>query len=299
MLNRKLAVVLILLPTSFNLIAKAQRQHPWDSANTASLQNDFSSPPESNRFHYAESVNLTGESSSTEGYIRIVPAPKVIRQPASQRPFRTVAFGIKANTLGVGAEFATPLAQRFNLRSGVNFLTFGDPFNVDGVSYDAHFHLKSSQTTLDWFPTGGSFHVSPGVLYMRNTASASASVPEGQSFSLGDQTYVNSMNDPVTGSMSYAYPHNLCPLMMLGFGNVLPRNSRHFSLPVEFGVAYTGAATINVGLIGTACSSQGCGNFANDLESQASLKQEVHTLNEDLKRIPVYPILSLGVAYHF
>jgi hypothetical protein len=299
MLNRRIAVVLILLPTSFNLIAKAQRQHSWDLANTVPSKNDFFSPPGSNPAPFAESVSPTGESSSMEGYIRTVPVPKVSRQPLSQRPFRTVAFGIKANTLGAGVEFATPLARRFNLRSGVNFLTLGDPFNVDGVSYDAHIHLKSSQTTLDWFPTGRSFHMSPGVLYMRNTASALASVPAGKSFSLGDQTYVNSLNNPVNGSMSYAYPHSLCPLLMLGFGNVLPRNSRHFSVPVELGVAYTGPATINVGLAGTVCNPQGCGNFANDREAQASLKQEVHTLNEDLKRIPVYPIISLGVAYHF
>jgi hypothetical protein len=299
MLNRKIAVALILLPTSFNLIATAQTQPSWGSLNTVLFQNDMDVPSGSNRSFSPEPSSSISTSDSAEGYVRTVPAPQVPRQPLSQRPFRTVAVGIKANTLGAGAEFATPLAPKLNLRSGVNFLTFGEPFNVDGVNYNAHLHLKSSQTTVDWFPMGGSFHISPGILYMRNTASALASVPAGQSFSLGDQTYVNSLNDPMSGTMSYAYPHNLCPLLMLGFGNILPRNSRHFSVPVEVGVAYTGAATINVELSGTVCNSEGCGSFGSDPESQASLKQEVHTLNEDLKRIPVYPILSLGVAYHF
>ena len=30
-----------------------------------------------------------------------------------------------------------------------------------------------------------------------------------------------------------------------------------------------------------------------------SLKDEIHKINEDLKRVPVYPILSIGVGYRF
>ena len=124
-------------------------------------------------------------------------------------------------------------------------------------------------------------------------------MPAGQNFSLGDQVFVNSVTDPVHGNMSLAYPRNFSPMLLLGFGNILPRSSRRLSIPVELGVAYTSAPTINVNLTGIACTNQGCTSFATNAEAQASLTQEIQKINEDLKKVPVYPILSLGVAYHF
>lgn len=215
------------------------------------------------------------------------------------RPFHSAAFAIKASTLGAGAELATPLSRNFNLRSGFNIVSFGYPLSTNGVTYSSQIHLRSSQTTLDWFPTRHGFHISPGILYSRNNVSSIATVPAGQSFSLAGQSYINSVGDPVNGTMTVVFPHNVSPMLLLGFGNVLPRNGRHFSVPVELGIAYTGTPVVNVNLIGLACTNQGCFSFADNPEAQASLKQEIRNLNEDLKRLPVYPILSLGLAYHF
>jgi hypothetical protein len=287
----KRAALLMLLPVSLSATVPAQQPTPSQLA--------LALPANPSLISTEESHHPTNNSSSAEGgVIRVAPAPQAKKLP-SQKPFRTVAFGIKANTLGAGAELATPLFRRFNLRSGVNFLAFAYPFGIDGVNYDANLHFRSSQSTLDWFPLGHSFHVSPGILYAKNAVSSTATVPAGQNFSLGDQDFVNSVVDPVHGNMSLAYPRNFSPMLLLGFGNILPRTSRRLSLPVELGVAYTGAPTINVNLTGTACTNQGCTSFATNSETQASLTQEIQKINEDLKRVPVYPILSMGVAYHF
>ncbi|WP_353070856.1 hypothetical protein [Tunturiibacter gelidiferens] len=296
MLQRKLAALLILLPSSLSLTVTAQQQTPSNPVAPSQLALAL---PATASLSTEESHKPAFESSSAEGVIRITPAPQLEKELPSQRPFRTAAFGIKANTLGAGAELATPLFGRFNLRSGVNFLAFAYPFGIDGVNYNANLHFKSSQSTLDWFPGGHAFHISPGILYSKNTVSSAATVPAGQNFTLGDQSFINSVGDPVHGNMSLAYPRTLSPMLLLGFGNILPRNSRRLSVPMEFGVAYTGAATINVNLTGTACTNDGCTSFGGNSEVQASLTQEIHKINEDLKKVPVYPILSLGVAYHF
>ncbi|WP_353068671.1 hypothetical protein RBB75_16100 [Tunturibacter empetritectus] len=296
MLYPKLAVLPMFLSASLSITMTAQQQTPANLG--APLQLALALPA-------TASLSTEGlhkpaaESSSAEGVIRIAPAPLRAKKLPSQRPFRTAAFGIKANTLGASAELATPLFRHFNLRSGVNFLAFAYPFGIDGVNYNANLHFRSSQSTLDWFPLGHSFHISPGILYSKNTVSSTATVPAGQNFSLGDQDFVNSVVDPVHGNMSLAYPRNLSPLLLVGFGNILPRTSRRLSVPLEFGAAYTGAATININLTGTACTNDGCTSFASNSEAQASLTQEIKKINEDLKRVPVYPILSLGVAYHF
>jgi hypothetical protein len=239
----------------------------------------------------------TAESSSSNGYVRPVPLPP--KEKSVTRPFHSIAIGLTASTAGAGVEIATPVSRSFNLRSSFNMFAFDYPFTIDGVYYNARLHLQSSGTTLDWFPFHGGFHLSPGILYVKNALAAPASVGAGKPFELGSQPFINSVDDPVAGTSSVLVPRKFAPLLLFGFGNIIPRTGRHFSVPVEFGAAYTGAPQINVALDGTACTTQGCVAFASDAQAQASLKQEVHNLNEDLKRVPFYPILSMGLAYHF
>jgi hypothetical protein len=216
------------------------------------------------------------------------------------RPFGTYAVGLKFDTLGAGVEIATPLSHSFNLRSSANFLGFAYPFSVDGISYNAEFHFHSQQVNVDWFPERrGSFHVSVGILYLRNDLSAVASVLPGHYFELGDQGFTNSVDDPLSGTATVVYPHTIAPMLMMGFGNMLPRSGKHFSMPYEFGVAYTGAPRINVQLSGTACTAEGCFDAATNKEMQQSVEQENAKLNNSLSGFPIYPIVSLGLAYHF
>jgi hypothetical protein len=294
-------LVLLLTAPVLSTMAKAQQNPP----STLALA-EFSQPvlpPLANlslpeRLGESAKESLS-EAENGEGVIRIVPPPPTNKKTPSQRPFHTSAFGIKANTLGAGAEIATPLAHTFNLRSGFNWMTVAYPFEFDGVNYNASLRLQSSQTTLDWFPGAHSFHISAGVLYARNAISSSVLVPSGQNFTFGGETFVNSVSDPVHGEMSVVFHHALSPLLLIGFGNILPRSHQRFSVPFELGAAYTGAATATVNLVGTACVDDNCFNFANDSNAQDRLNREVDKANEDLKRVPVYPILSLGVAYHF
>jgi hypothetical protein len=244
-----------------------------------------------------EAAPSTTASAAEGGYVRPVPTERAPTIDPELRPFRSYAVGFRASTLGMGIEIATPLAGRINLRSGFNFFAFNDPFSIDGVNYTARLHLQSSQTTLDWFI--GGFHISPGVLYVKNSMSAPAFVGPGQTFVLGTQTFLNSVDDPVNGSSSVVFPRTFAPLLLLGHGNLLPRHGEHLSLPVEVGVAYTGAAQINVALNGTACVTNGCVNFSQNADAQKFLKQEIQILNEDLKHYPVFPIVSVGLAYRF
>ncbi len=240
------------------------------------------------------------EPPSPSEYVRPIRSPRAATIPQEIRPFRSLAIGFKADTLGLGVELATPVAYRINLRSSINFFSFSDSFNIDGVNYSARLHLKSSETTVDWFPRGeGGFHISPGILYVKNSVSAPAFVNPGQTFVLGSQTFTNSVDDPVAGSSSVVYPGKFAPLLLIGYGNIIPRVRRHLSIPIELGVAYTGAPVISVALHGTACTTEGCVNFAGNAQAQTYLRQEVHTLNENLKRYPVFPIVSIGLAYHF
>lgn len=236
-------------------------------------------------------------TSSTGGLIQ--PSVIPVKRPFRVRPFSTIALGLRVNSLGPGIDLATPLSHSFNLRAGFNLFNFGYNFNIDGVNYYSGVHLRSGQLTLDWFPRHRGFRISPGIIYVRNNLSAVTGVPAGHIFNLASESFINSVDDPMSGTAAVVLPRKLAPSLTVGFGNMIPRSGRHLSFPMEFGVAYTGAPKIDVTLDGTACIRQGCFAFSQNPEAEASLRQEIHDLNEDLKRVPVFPVVSVGMAYRF
>ncbi len=250
---------------------------------------------------------LASPTPAAPGPVTLPPKPAKVRDlPAlgggdqvRVRPFRAVAFGLTASSLGAGGELAIPVARTLNVRVGASYLKWQYPFELDGIDYDPGLKFTSGRATIDWFPHHGAFHVSVGALYFRNAIGGSANVTEGQSFSLGGTSYVNSVDDPIHGTATITYGKQIAPMVLLGFGNILPRSGRHFSVPFEFGGAYMEPPTLNLKLKGTACTMQGCFNAATDPEVQANVTQEVNTLQQDIRLLQVYPIVSLGLACRF
>lgn len=297
MFHKKLpGILLLLLLALLYSRGVASAQQVIDAPNSATPSNLVLAQASSNDFAQGDEME---SSSSGAGETRSILVPSAAKQPRPMRPFSTFALGFKANTLGAGVELATPLSRSFNLRTSLNIFSFEHPLNIDGVDYNAKLNFSSGQLNLDWFPEHGGFHVSAGMVYLRNNLSAIAGVPPGQYFELGDQGFTNSVDDPFTGTATVIYPRKIAPSLMLGFSNILPRNGKHLSMPYEFGVVYTGQPRVNVDLHGTACTYEGCFNIKTNAEAQQSLKQEIDKLNKSLKNFPVYPIISLGLAYRF
>jgi hypothetical protein len=290
----KLAAILMAVLFSAS-VSSAQEQLPKAPAKSSTTS--LSQPSASEL-----AMNATppaGGSDDRSAYVRPVRMPSAVTDPeAISKPFRSIAVGIKANTLGAGVEIATPLSLRFNLRSSYSMLAFDDSFNIDGINYNARLHLKSSETTVDWFPLPA-VHVSTGILWFKNSMTAPVDVGPGQTFTLGGQKFLNSIDDPIVGNSSVVYPHSFAPVFLIGLGNIIPRSGRHLSFPFEIGAAYTGSPQINLNLTGTICTTDGCVNLSQNTEAQGSLKQEIQKLNNDLSSYPLFPIVSMGVAYHF
>jgi hypothetical protein len=255
--------------------------------------------------HELVSVSSSDSNAGSDGtvlspaYVRTSKSGAVATpRSAHSGPFSSMTISVNANTLGAGIEIATPLSRRFGLRGQGNFFSFDYLFNIDGVDYDSRLNLRSGGLSLDWYPTHHSLRISPGVLYYKNNLTAISGVPAGNYFELGSQGFINSVDDPLNGKASVIFPHHLAPMVTVGFNLIGKRESR-FSMPLELGVAYTGAAKIDVTLNGTACTNEGCFTFANNQEAQDSLQEEIKKLNRELESYPIYPIVSIGFAYRF
>jgi hypothetical protein len=235
-------------------------------------------------------------------------------------PFSTVGIGFRASDLGLGAEVATPIVNKLNLRAGFNLFNYSASISENQVNYNGTLQLRSVETHVDWFPFGGSFHLSPGVmLYNGNKLNASITeTVHSQPFTWNGDTYTPSSQ--VTGSANLSL-NSVAPTLMFGFGNLVPRKrSKHFSVSVEAGVAFQGSPKIGLGLTQGALTLQNSSGTTttfnvNGLTSSGSpltgaaltayntlqndVKVEQTKLQNDATPFKYYPIISLGFGYRF
>jgi hypothetical protein len=221
-------------------------------------------------------------------------------QPEAGSPPR-VAAGIKLSLLGIGGEAAVPITSSMDVRAGFNGFGYSRDFDKDGVTYAAHLSFRSLEAHYDWFPFAGGFHLSPGLLvYNGNQVTADASVPGGQSFDLDNSTYSSDPSNPVRGKAKIDFK-KVAPTFTVGWGNLLRRSSRHWSIPFEIGFAYQDAPRATLSLTGGACDSSGvnCRDINSDPTVLANLQAEQDKLNKDISPFKFYPLISIGFGYKF
>ncbi|HZP63442.1 MAG TPA: hypothetical protein VFB28_08520 [Terriglobales bacterium] len=212
-----------------------------------------------------------------------------------------IGVAVKMSLLGVGIEAATPITFHTNVRAGFNAFSYNRGFSNDGVNYAADLSFRSFETHFDWFPFGGGFHLSPGVMvYNGNQIKASAAVPGTQTFSLNSTNYMSDPANPITGSGKIAF-NKVGPMFTLGWGNLVPRSNKHIVVPFEMGILFQGSPQATLALAGNACDSTGanCHNIATDSTFQSNVIGQQKKLNSDMSFFQVYPIISLGFGYKF
>ena len=250
---------------------------------------------------------LLGSSSNppsdSEAGVVVVPKYPVVL-PKSTTPFSRIGFAGRFGFSGSGFDVATILSPRFNLRAGSDFFAYSDTFAEEGANVDVNLRLRSGHASLDWFPFGGRFRLSPLVVFANgNQAHGTALIPSGSTVTLGGQDYISSYTDPLHGSGSIGF-RKVSPGFSLGFGNIIPRTRSHFSVPVEAGFFYNGQPRLAVAFTGSACDPTqppaiGCQSVNSDADFQKSLTAFIARNNNNLKYASFFPILSIGLGFTF
>jgi hypothetical protein len=207
--------------------------------------------------------------------------------------------GAKVSTLGIGVEAVAAVTPRSNLRAGGNWFNYSTGLDRDGVHYEGRLKLRSFSMFFDRY-LGGLFHISPGVLaYNGDSGAAVASVPSGQAFTLGGRTYISGRPTPVGGDATLDF-QKFSPALLVGFGNLAPRN-RRFGVNFEFGMVYQGDPKVKLNLNGTTCSSNGlaCLDVAGNPLVQSDIRAQETKLTNNLSLLRYYPVVSLGFGYRF
>jgi hypothetical protein len=214
--------------------------------------------------------------------------------PSSAQRFK------EGSKVGIGVEAAIPVFGKLNFRGGFNFMNYNHPFHQDGITYNGTFNLRSVEASLDWFPFG-QFHVSPGaLLYNGNKINATMQVPGGQSLTLNGFSYTSDPSNPLSGTGNIVV-WRAAPKVTVGWGNLIPRSGRRWSVGGEIGVAYQGAPMSTIAFQGNACDSTGanCVNAATDPIVRANIAAEQAKINKNISPFRFYPIIAVGAGFNF
>ena len=120
-----------------------------------------------------------------------------------------------------------------------------------------------------------------------------------RSTSAGERLISNPL-DPVTGAASVSFK-TVAPSVRIGWGNLVPRGGRRWSIPFELGVVFANAPTAGLDLSGSACvrAALNCRSIATNAQLQAALQDEQDQLNDDVRVLRLIPVVSLGFGVTF
>ena len=226
-------------------------------------------------------------------------APAAFAQVKSEeRPKLDVAFSI--SSLGWGFQAARPLPRRSDIRGGFNFFSYNTHIDKDGADYVTDVNLRSVNVQFDKYLLGSFFASGGALVWNGNNGKATVSVPGGQSFSLGNVSYISDAGNPVHGDSEVTF-QKFAPLLSVGFGNLTKKG--HFAYTVEAGVAFHGTPSATLNLAGTACTSTILGLICQNIATNPGIQNDVaaqrQKINDDISNFKYYPILQLSLGYKF
>lgn len=212
-------------------------------------------------------------------------------------------FGIAVGvgTLGASLQVGTAVAKHTNIRGGFNYFSLGlSGTSSDNLSYNATLRLSSAEVLVDQY-LKGPIHISGGaLLYDGFKGTGNVSVPGGQSLTLNSVTYYSAASNPVTGTAEIG-ARKVAPEVLLGFGNLLPRGTRHFTVNFDLGVVFQGSPNAKLNLLGSTCNTPNgtCLSISSNSSVQTNIAAEQLKVNNDLKPFQFYPVIRLTFGYKF
>jgi len=194
------------------------------------------------------------------------------------------AIGAKAGTLGLGGELTTDIVPGLNLRGGVQWFSLDLDAEFEDIDYNVDVDLLNPLLLLDWYPFGGSFRLSGGILFNQSDVDLRATPSEP--VEIGGTTYTPAEVGTLRGQSDF---NPIVPYVGIGWGNAVGRSKR-LGLAMDLGVAFIGSPGVNL---------SATGSFASDPTFQAHLAQEEEDIEDDLSDFKFYPVLSLTLYYCF
>ena len=210
-----------------------------------------------------------------------------------------IGVGAKAGINGVGLDFSVGLTKNLNLRlSGTSIdiegenetVTVGDAGAEGDIDADLNFDYGANAVLLDWHVLGGGFRVTAG-MYKNNGAAKLTGVLQDNIVIDGQPLDTTDLVDAkIGGEVSLGDSYQ--PYLGIGWGRGAGGGGG-FSFSADLGVAI-----VDPSVDFTATVAAG-GNFANQAELDATLRDLEKDAEKELSDLELWPVLAIGINYAF
>ncbi|MGF6244391.1 MULTISPECIES: hypothetical protein [Paraburkholderia] len=187
-------------------------------------------------------------------------------------------------TEGAGIGYGHSLGSLANLRAEFNGVSFSHSFNSGGLHYDGTATLAHAGLYGDFFPapTVVPFRFTAGLLIGGDNVDANATSMSG-TYTINGVAY-STLGESIHAKATFPAVR---PYLGIGFGHS-PLATKGFSLFVDAGVAY-GKPRVDFDVPANIVAEAG----------QANVDAEKQSLQNTADRLRFYPIVKVGVTYHF
>ncbi len=202
------------------------------------------------------------------------------------------AEGVGVYVNGGTTGFGLGLAGGTNSVSGrLSFDTWKRTFtqNNSNGNYNVDLKLQNVSALLDWYPFGGAFRTTLGLVANGNKATLTAAAVNG-TYTFNGVTYTASDVGSYAGEMKF---NSSAPYLGIGWGNPVAK-AKTWGFVSDIGILFQGSPQITAtATCGATLNASQCTTFQSNVAAGAA------KLETDLKNYKYYPVVSIGVSYHF
>lgn len=191
--------------------------------------------------------------------------------------------GIKAGTLGYGAEARWSGLPWIDLRIGANGYQYEDTGRHSGVRYDTDLTLETYYLTANFHFPLSPMRFTAGAMSNGNEAVMIAAEPGD--ITIGGQTFTQAEIGTLGGVTNFS---SVSPYVGLGFDFEL---FGKVGLNLDLGVLWQGDPDIELVAVG--------GTLEGTQALNDALAAEIDSLSDDFSTFKAYPVVSLSFVYNF
>lgn len=199
-----------------------------------------------------------------------------------------VGVTASVGTTGAGLHMSLPVAEKTNLRFGINGLSRSTEGNTDDVDYDYKLKLSTVDALVDYFPMNGAFRITGGLSYNGNEIEVNGR-PNGGTYTLNGRVYPAAAVGSLNGQVEF---RKVATYLGIGWGNAVAKD-KGWGLSSDIGVMLQGSPETSLTNQGCTAGTVVCGQIASDVAAES------RQLQEDVKDFKAYPVVRIGLTYKF
>jgi hypothetical protein len=194
----------------------------------------------------------------------------------------TTGFG-----LGVAGKMSESLGGRLGFDTWKRTITQS---NSDG-NYNGDLKLQTVGLFGDWYPFAGAFRTTLGLVANGNKVTLTATPSAGAKYTFNGIQYDATNVGSFAGEVKF---NSTAPYLGIGWGNPVAK-AKTWGFVSDIGVLFQGSpkVTSTVTCSQAAITAGVCTTLQNDVAAGAT------KLENDMKNYKYYPVVSIGVSYHF